>query len=46
VEYDLKNNAANSASGILTRDTVHLNGRGNQLVADLLLAELSRIHGE
>lgn len=40
LEYNLKNNSTNSASGILTTDKVHLNEKGNQLVADLLLAEL------
>jgi len=32
--YELKNNPANKESGILTRDRVHLNDAGNQLVAD------------
>jgi lysophospholipase L1-like esterase len=40
LEYNLKNNTTNSASGILTTDRVHLNEKGNQLVAELLLAEL------
>ncbi len=40
LEYNLKNNPANQASGILTTDKVHLNDKGNQLVADLLSAEL------
>lgn len=40
LEYNLKNNSMNSASGILTTDRVHLNVKGNQLVAELLLAEL------
>jgi lysophospholipase L1-like esterase len=40
LEYNLRNNAMNSASGILTTDKVHLNEKGNQLVAELLLAEL------
>lgn len=34
LDYNLKNNPANKESGILTRDRVHLNARGNQLVAD------------
>jgi isoamyl acetate esterase len=34
LDYNLKNNPANKESGILTRDRVHLNERGNQLVAD------------
>ncbi len=40
LEYNLRNNSMNSASGILTTDRVHLNEKGNQLVAELLLAEL------
>ena len=36
-EYGLKNNPDNKESGILTTDRVHLNEKGNQLVADLLL---------
>lgn len=34
LEYNLKNNTANKESGILTTDRVHLNAKGNQLVAD------------
>lgn len=34
LEYDLKNNSANRSNGILTTDGVHLNAKGNQLVAD------------
>jgi len=34
LEYDLKNNPDNKDRGILTTDRVHLNARGNQLVAD------------
>ena len=33
-DYDLKNNTGNKDRGILTKDGVHLNNRGNQLVAD------------
>lgn len=36
-EYSLKNNPTNKESGILTTDRVHLNEKGNQLVADMLL---------
>jgi len=32
--YELKNNPTNKESGILTRDRVHLNDAGDQLVAD------------
>jgi isoamyl acetate esterase len=34
LEYNLKFNAENKESGILTSDRVHLNEKGNQLVAD------------
>jgi lysophospholipase L1-like esterase len=37
LEYDLKNNPSNKESGILTTDRVHLNARGNQLVAEEML---------
>jgi lysophospholipase L1-like esterase len=33
MEYNLKNNPQNKERGILTTDGVHLNGKGNQLVA-------------
>ena len=41
VEYNLTHNTANSASGVLTTDRVHLNETGNQLVADMLLDALT-----
>ncbi len=34
LDYNLKNNPSNKESGILTTDRVHLNAKGNQLVAD------------
>jgi isoamyl acetate esterase len=34
LEYNLKNNSSNSDKGILTTDRVHLNKKGNQLVAE------------
>ncbi len=34
LDYDLKNNPENKDRGILTTDRVHLNAKGNQLVAD------------
>jgi lysophospholipase L1-like esterase len=34
LEYNLKNNPENKYRGILTTDRVHLNTKGNQLVAD------------
>lgn len=36
LEYNLKNNPDNKASGILTTDRVHLNEIGNQFVADMM----------
>lgn len=38
--YELKNNPGNVDKGILTRDRVHLNEKGDQLVADNMLAVL------
>lgn len=40
LDYNLKNNPENKESGILTRDRVHLNDQGNQLVADKMLEVL------
>lgn len=37
LDYDLKNNPSNKESGILTTDRVHLNAKGNQLVAEEML---------
>lgn len=34
LDYNLKNNSDNKDRGILTTDRVHLNAKGNQLVAD------------
>jgi len=36
LDYGKQNNPDNKESGILTRDRVHLNEKGNQLVADLM----------
>jgi lysophospholipase L1-like esterase len=38
--YELKNNPGNLDRGVLTRDRVHLNEKGDQLVADNMLAAL------
>lgn len=40
LEYNAKNNPENKGSGILTTDRVHLNDKGNQVVADILMALL------
>jgi lysophospholipase L1-like esterase len=39
-EYDAQNNPDNKDRGILTRDGVHLNGKGNTLVAQKMLDAL------
>jgi len=36
VEYEVKNNTNNADKGILTSDGVHLNDKGNELVAELM----------
>lgn len=43
LEYNLKNNPENKDRGILTRDAVHLNEKGNQLVAEEMLKVISRL---
>jgi lysophospholipase L1-like esterase len=43
LEYNLKNNPANKDRGILTKDGVHLNDIGNQLVADEMWRMISKI---
>lgn len=40
LEYNLKNNAENKESGILTSDRVHLNPAGNQQVAEKMVEVL------
>lgn len=40
LEYNLKNNATNTESGILTTDRVHLNDKGNELVAEKMMKEV------
>ncbi len=39
-QYEQANNPSNNASGILTKDGVHLNDQGNKLVADKMLEVL------
>jgi lysophospholipase L1-like esterase len=41
LEYNRVNNPDNKESGILTTDRVHLNPKGNQLLADLMFKGLS-----
>lgn len=43
IEYNLKNNPENNNKGILTTDGVHLNNKGNQLVADEMWKAISKI---
>ena len=42
LDYNLKNNPANKESGILTVDRVHLNEKGNQIVADEMMKLLTK----
>ncbi|MEO7263591.1 MAG: GDSL-type esterase/lipase family protein [Ferruginibacter sp.] len=42
IEYNLKNNPGNYIKGILTTDGVHLNNKGNQLVADEMWKAISK----
>ena len=42
LEYNLANNKENRESGILTSDRVHLNEKGNQVVAEEMLKALVR----
>ncbi len=42
--YNLKNNPANAPSGVLTSDRVHLNAKGNMLVAQSVWKVLSNIN--
>jgi lysophospholipase L1-like esterase len=42
LQYNLTNNPQNKESGILTTDRVHLNEKGNQLVAEVLYKILIR----
>lgn len=44
ISYNLKNNSSNAQSGILTSDRVHLNARGNQLVAESIWKVLSDLN--
>ena len=37
IDYISKNNPNNNPSGILTYDGVHLNDRGNKLIADQMI---------
>lgn len=40
LDYNLTNNPGNLEKGILTTDGVHLNEKGNQMVADAFLSEI------
>lgn len=43
LDYNLKNNPENKEAGILTSDKVHLNPKGNQLVAEEMLKVLRQL---
>ncbi|MGZ8549527.1 MAG: SGNH/GDSL hydrolase family protein, partial [Chitinophagaceae bacterium] len=40
-QYENENNTGDKESGILTSDRVHLNEKGNQLVADIMIKGLA-----
>jgi lysophospholipase L1-like esterase len=44
LEYNLKNNPDNKDRGILTNDRVHLNPKGNQLVADEMWKKIKSLN--
>lgn len=44
LDYNLNNNPGNEASGILTTDRVHLNAKGNQVVAQSMWKVISGIN--
>lgn len=43
IEYNLKHNVENKEKGILTKDGVHLNNKGNQVVADEMWKVISKL---
>ena len=43
LDYEEKYNTANKESGVLTTDRVHLNEKGNQLVAEEIMRELGML---
>jgi lysophospholipase L1-like esterase len=43
LDYNLTHNSGNKESGILTRDRVHLNANGNQMVADLMWKKIKEL---
>jgi len=43
LEYSAKNNPENRESGILTTDGVHLNEKGNKMVAEMLLSQIESL---
>ena len=43
LEYNLRHNPENKDRGILTNDGVHLNAKGNQLVAEEMLKTISNL---
>jgi lysophospholipase L1-like esterase len=40
IDYEINHNETNETSGILTTDGVHLNDKGNELVAELMWSEV------
>jgi lysophospholipase L1-like esterase len=43
VDYEVKNNTSNADKGILTVDGVHLNDKGNELVAELMWNAIKQV---
>jgi lysophospholipase L1-like esterase len=43
IDYEIKHNTRNAASGILTTDGVHLDDKGNELVAELMWKMIKNI---
>lgn len=43
MQYEKQYNVNNASQGVLTTDGVHLNAKGNTLVADLICKEIRKI---
>jgi lysophospholipase L1-like esterase len=43
LDYNLQHNTDNKESGILTTDRVHLNQKGNELVAEVIWKEIEKL---
>jgi lysophospholipase L1-like esterase len=45
IDYEMKHNTANASTGILTVDGVHLNDKGNELVAEEMWSVMKNVKG-